>query len=60
MEEFSVSGKTREILENLVRHFGKDVIAHFSLVDYHPQNTGASAVPCLSLYAWKWQGMVAT
>jgi hypothetical protein len=60
MEEFSVSGTTRRVLEDLVGHLGKRVIAHFALVDYNPDNAAQSSIPCLSLYAWNWQGITAT
>ncbi len=52
MDEFTVTGGTRMALERLVWHLGKDVVAHFSFVDFMPENGSQFDVPYLALYEW--------
>jgi len=50
VEEFSVSGGSRDALCRIVREFGLNIMCHLALVDFNPNVSLSHKITCLSLY----------
>lgn len=53
LEEFSASGNTRRALYRLVELCRKEILCHFSLVNFNPKEPNFKEVPSYSLYEFQ-------